>query len=221
MKLRSPALAIDLECIGIGPDPSPDKPAALCVWTAQIVCFSAYDMDGKRALWAYDKTLVDVDPPESVTTFGGVESGELKTLPLDGERGLVVKLIELLDVKYAHGSLVTFNGRGYDLPVFLAAAARCGLPPSRKALEYMRAKRWEQGQHLDLCEIASFNGASQKPSLRAMCAGLGLTDPKAAGDGCRVAEMVAARDGAGLRQYNVGDSLHNAAALRRILSWLD
>lgn len=221
MKLRDPALALDLECIGIGPDIG-DKPAALNVWTAQIVCFSAYDMKARKALWAYDRKLIDVTPAESLEPFVGVEKGELKTLPLEGEAGLVAKLNELLDGRYRESSLVTFNGRGYDLPVMLAAAARCGLPPSKTALAYMRANRYaDDPRHLDLCEIASFRGAAMKPSLRAMCIGLGIGDPKAGGDGCQVDALVKARSGAALRKYSVGDSLHTAAAIKKILAWFD
>jgi hypothetical protein len=221
VKLRNPALALDLECVGIGPDIN-DKPAALCAYTAQIVCFSAYDMAASRALWAYDATLIDIEPRESLESFVGVEHGMLKTLPLDGERGLVVKLTELLDTRYAKGSLVTYNGRGYDLPVMLAAAARSGLPPIRAALRYMRAKRWDDDpQHLDLCEILAHNGAGTKCSLRQACIGLGIGDPKGEGDGANVAELVKARDGVALRKYSVGDSLHTAALQKKIAAWFD
>lgn len=210
MKLRNPALALDLECIGIGPDVN-DKPAALQPWTARIVCASMMLHD-KKKLWLYDSTLVDADKAEGVASFG-----------FKGEAALVTEISQTLDRKLGdqRGCLVTFNGRGYDLPVIIAAMTRHGLKPNAHAMRYMHAKRWEQDPHFDLCEILSYAGATTKPSLRAVCVGLGLADPKAEADGCKVAEWVAARDGNSLRTYNVGDVLACGAIVDKMGHWFE
>lgn len=210
VKLRNPALALDVETIGIGPDG--DKPAALCPWTARIVSVAMLLVQEKRALWLYDGTLVDVtgDVPDT------------NTARCEGEADLVRKCSATMDKRLPGGSLVTFNGRGYDLPVLLAAAARNGLPANRLALRYMYAKRWDDDPlHLDLCEIMAFSGASTKPTLKAACVGLGLADPKAETAGNHVADLVAARNGNALREYNLGDVHALAGLCEKLSDWFD
>ena len=60
MKLRQPALAIDVECIGIGPQIR-DKPPALQPWTARIVCMVALNLESGREFWFFDSSLLDAD----------------------------------------------------------------------------------------------------------------------------------------------------------------
>lgn len=79
------------------------------------------------------------------------------------ERGIIEAVEE--KVREAQ-SVITYNGRGFDVPVLIARAAVCGLVvPAINSLT-VRAT----GRHDDLLDEVSFNRAAPKLPLAALCA---------------------------------------------------
>jgi len=61
------------------------------------------------------------------------------------------------------GTLVTFNGRGFDLPVLEIQALRHGLSlPRYFASGTYRGSRYSDAYHIDLCDFLSNFGAAQR-----------------------------------------------------------
>lgn len=84
--------------------------------------------------------------------------------------------------------LVTFFGKGFDLPVLWAAYRRHGMAVPKFLENERTCKPWES-MHVDLCEILSWNGKARRPSLQEACVAFGVNDPKGSGDGGNVQQL--------------------------------
>src|SRR5262249_44784531 len=81
--------------------------------------------------------------------------------------------------------LVTYNGRGFDLPVIALRALRLGVAMSWYYQGRARHRYSEEG-HLDLCDMLSDHGAARQISLDAVARLIGLPG-KIGGDGSQAA----------------------------------
>lgn len=93
--------------------------------------------------------------------------------------------------------IVTYNGKGFDLPVLLSRAIATGehVPTLAKA-----ARRGHAGFHDDLIELVSFSGAAPRPKLAHVCAAAGIpVKMEASGGG--VAALAAAQDYSRIQRY--------------------
>lgn len=70
--------------------------------------------------------------------------------------------------------IVTFNGRSFDGPFLMLRSAILGLKPTRNLLTY----RYSFKKHCDLAEVVSFHRARQLESLDFWCRRTGLKSPK-------------------------------------------
>lgn len=72
--------------------------------------------------------------------------------------------------------VVTYNGRGFDLPYLMIRSAMLGLQPSRN---FLGGTRYATDPHCDLQEVMSFFGATRSVySLDYWCRRFGITSPK-------------------------------------------
>jgi predicted PolB exonuclease-like 3'-5' exonuclease len=76
-------------------------------------------------------------------------------------------------------TLVTFNGRGFDLPVLEARALKHGLPLSRyfaagEGRSTYRGSRYSDAYHIDLCDLLSNFGACPRNALNLWAKLIGL-----------------------------------------------
>lgn len=77
-------------------------------------------------------------------------------------------------------TLVTFNGRGFDLPVLEARAMKHGLSLSRyfatgQSRNTYRGSRYSDEYHIDLCDyLSNFGAAARKSSLNVLAKLIGL-----------------------------------------------
>ena len=69
--------------------------------------------------------------------------------------------------------LVTFNGRGFDMPVLALRSLRHGVAMSWYYQGRVRHRYTEEG-HLDLCDMLSDHGAARQVSLDAVARLIGL-----------------------------------------------
>jgi len=110
----------------------------------------------------------------------------IETIDFANERAGLRRLFELLD---PGATLVTWNGRGFDVPVLQLAASRQLLFEDNALRTAWMAPRWAI-THADLAELYGRFGGAGRPSLANICKALGI-DAKTQGSGDSVAAMIA------------------------------
>lgn len=127
-----------------------------------------------------------------------------------GEDALLRRVYDLTNTA---ARLVTFNGRGFDLPALIHRAIANGLRVDPYSLIYRAANeyRFKPNAHIDLSEIFTFFGATQRQPLEAYCLGYGIPNPKAHGGGEHAAELTPLQ----LAEYCIGDVMATAELYRR------
>ena len=140
--------------------------------TARVVCIAMLNADTARgqALFIAD----DFEPD-------GDEAGPVEFVPLPDE---VELLTAFWDVAKHYETVVTFNGRGFDVPFIYLRSAVLNVPISRKNwLGY----RFQTEPHCDLAEQLTFynvsgrEGAARRFNLDFYCKAFGIESPKSHG----------------------------------------
>ena len=141
-------------------------------FTAQVVCVAMVNAESCRGQVLYtapDEPAVEApDPP-------------VRYVPCRDEAGLLARFWEIAQ-HYEH--IVTFNGRGFDVPFVYLRSAILNVPISRKDwLGY----RFQTEPHCDLAEQLTFygvsgrEGAARRFNLDFYCKAFGIPSPKAQG----------------------------------------
>lgn len=140
--------------------------------TAQVVCVGMLNADTQRGQVLY---LAD-----DIQEIPG-EAGPVEFVPFPDE---VELLTAFWDVARHYETIVTFNGRGFDVPFMYLRSAVLNVPITRKDwLGY----RFAVEPHCDLAEQLSFynvsgrEGAARKFNLDFYCKAFGIDSPKAQG----------------------------------------
>lgn len=90
--------------------------------------------------------------------------------------------------KYAEKSqrLISFNGRGFDLPYLMIRSALLKIKPSKNLVK----NRYDFSNHIDLLEQLTFYGLTKKFNLDFYCRSFGIDSPKSQGiTGMEVKEL--------------------------------
>lgn len=107
-----------------------------------------------------------------------------------------------------YDELVTFNGRGFDVPFLVIRSAVHGIRPSRDFMSnrYVSMQKFN-AKHIDLQDQLSFYGSvARRGSLHLYCRAFGIESPKAAGvTGDDVRELFEAKRYKDIARYNVRD----------------
>jgi len=106
-------------------------------------------------------------------------------------------------------NLVTWNGRGFDLPVLALRALRHGLPFGWYYRGAGYRYRYSEEGHLDLCDVLSDHGAARMTSLDGAARVIGLPG-KAGVDGSQVEGLFLAGQIEQLRHYCLSDVAQTA-----------
>lgn len=85
----------------------------------------------------------------------------------------------------AYNQVITFNGRGFDLPFLMIRSAFHKIRPSRNLLGY----RYEFQNHCDLLDQLTFYGQSRRYNLDFYTRSFGFRSPKENGDGSKVGNL--------------------------------
>ena len=121
--------------------------------------------------------------PFPFRTFRGGEAipGKVEFVPCADESEL---LVEFWEVAIHYDSIITFNGRGFDVPFIYHRSALLNVPISRKDwLGY----RYQVEPHCDLIEQLTFygvsgrEGAGRRFNLDFYCKAFGIDSPKGHG----------------------------------------
>jgi 3'-5' exonuclease len=141
-------------------------------FTAQVVCIGMLNAESQRGqvLFLADDFEADAG-----------EAGPVEFVPCPDELEL---LTAFWDVAKHYDTVVTFNGRGFDVPFIYLRSAVLNVPISRKDwLGY----RFQTEPHCDLAEQLSFynvsgrEGAARKFNLDFYCKAFGIESPKSQG----------------------------------------
>jgi DNA polymerase elongation subunit (family B) len=140
--------------------------------TAQIVCIAMLNADSLRG-----QVLFTAEDFEEDTA----EGGPVEFMPCADEIEL---LTAFWDVAKHYDEIVTFNGRGFDVPFLYLRSAVLNVPiTKRNWLGY----RYATEPHCDLAEQFTFygvsgrDGAARKFNLDFYCKAFGIDSPKAHG----------------------------------------
>ena len=122
---------------------------SLWPFTAQVVCIAMINADSGKGQVLYQSDDFDEEALESADTEGSVEFA-----PQVDE---VELLTAFWDVAKRYDSIVTFNGRGFDVPFLYLRSALLNVPITRKDwLGY----RYQTEPHCDLAEQFTFYNVS-------------------------------------------------------------
>jgi DNA polymerase elongation subunit (family B) len=141
-------------------------------FTAKIVCIAMLNADTSRG-----QVLYTVPEAPAATD----EAGPVEFVACMDETEL---LTAFWDVARHYESIVTFNGRGFDVPFVYIRSALLRVPISRKDwLGY----RFQTDPHCDLAEQLTFygvsgrDGAARRFNLDFYCKAFGIESPKSHG----------------------------------------
>jgi DNA polymerase elongation subunit (family B) len=141
-------------------------------FTAQVICIAMLNADTSRGQVLF--TAEDYEEDESV-------AGAVEFVPCVDE---VELLTAFWDVAQHYESIVTFNGRGFDIPFLYLRSAVLNVPITRKNwLGY----RYQIEPHCDLAEQLTFygvsgrEGAARRFNLDFYCKAFGIESPKSHG----------------------------------------
>ena len=145
---------------------------SLWPFTAQTVCVAMLNVESSRGQVLF--TTEDYEDDAS-------EAGPVEFVPCMDE---VELLTAFWDVARHYDQVVTFNGRGFDVPFIYLRSALLNVPISRKDwLGY----RYQTEPHCDLAEQLTFygvsgrEGAARRFNLDFYCKAFGIESPKAQG----------------------------------------
>lgn len=140
--------------------------------TGQVVCIAMLNAESLRGQVLF--TADDYDASED-------EAGPVEFVPCVDEMEL---LTAFWDVAKHYEGVVTFNGRGFDVPFIYLRSAVLNVPITRKDwLGY----RFQTEPHCDLAEQLTFynvsgrDGAARRFNLDFYCKAFGIESPKAEG----------------------------------------
>jgi 3'-5' exonuclease len=146
---------------------------SLWPFTSQVVCIAMLNAESCRGQVLF--TAEDFQEAESA------EPGAVEFLPCMDELEL---LTAFWDVARHYENIVTFNGRGFDVPYLYLRSAVLNVPITRKSwLGY----RYQTEPHCDLIEQLTFygvsgrEGAARRFNLDFYCKVFGIESPKAQG----------------------------------------
>jgi 3'-5' exonuclease len=152
-------------------------------FTAQVVCIAMLNADTLRGQALF--RAEDYEPED--------DAGPVEFVPCMDELEL---LTAFWDVARHYEQVVTFNGRGFDIPFIYLRSALLNVPVTRKDwLGY----RFQTTPHCDLAEQLTFynvsgrDGAARRFNLDFYCKAFGIESPKSHGvSGMDVNDLVKA-----------------------------
>ena len=139
--------------------------------------------DDKFPPWPTHRPIV-----ASVLTADQAAYGEwaftIESITFEDERAAIMRIDELL---YGRNCL-TFNGKGFDLPVLTMTAMRASVFDCDNLTNAWSANRY-RGSHIDVADLITNFGSAPRTSLEMLCESLAIP-VKANGHGVDVADML-------------------------------
>ena len=170
---------------------------SLWPFTSQVVCIAMLNAETQRG-----QSLFVAEDFEETND----EKAEVKFIPCADETEL---LTQFWEVAKKYDSVVTFNGRGFDVPFIYLRSALLNVPISKKNwLGY----RYATEPHCDLAEQFTFysvsgrDGAARRFNLDFYCKAFGIESPKSHGvTGSDVTTLMAEKKFHDIAEYCLRD----------------
>jgi hypothetical protein len=152
--------------------------------------------DAKKKLSLYPMTgeviTIGMLNPDTMKGRVLLQSGKDKIAPLE-EDGVLYEagsekeiLSKFWEAVAAYNQVITFNGRGFDIPFLMLRSAIHKVRPSRNLMGY----RYEANNHCDLLEQLTFYGAVRKFNMDSYAKSFGVKSSKEEGiDGSMVGDL--------------------------------
>jgi predicted PolB exonuclease-like 3'-5' exonuclease len=199
---RSPSaeyLVVDIETVPdtsrwTPPDPASGAPAFPPNWAHRIVTIGYMWLDHAYRLERFN-----------IVASAGDDADRR-------ERSLLAAFSEL--VARRRPTLVTYNGRSFDLPVIAMRALCQGVPLGWYYRERNVRARYTEDGHLDLCDWLADHGATRAGSLDSLAKLIGLPG-KVGVDGSQVAGLYEAGDQDAIDRYCLADVAQTALLFLR------
>jgi predicted PolB exonuclease-like 3'-5' exonuclease len=137
-----------------------------------------------------------------------------KLWTIDGdERSILSSLSRYIDEH--RPTLVSFNGRGFDLPVVVLRSLRHGVTLSWYFEEQRYRDRRDERGHLDLCDALALHGAARRSVSLDIASRLVGLPGKVGVDGSQVEPLYRSGKLAEIQRYCLGDVAQTALLLLR------
>ncbi|MCE1189994.1 MAG: ribonuclease H-like domain-containing protein [Ignavibacteria bacterium] len=136
---------------------------SLYPFTAKVVVLGMYSVEKQSAFVWYES-----EPEEEKWVS---EGNTFKGLP---EKELLQKFWDYTD---KIDQLITFNGRGFDIPFLMLRSALLGIRPRKNFL----GNRYDNSRHIDLLEQLSYYKTTKVFNLDFYCHAFGIESPKSKG----------------------------------------
>jgi DNA polymerase elongation subunit (family B) len=174
-----------------------EQQLSLYPFTARVVCIAMLNADTQRGQVLYTADDMEEEP---------AEAAPVEFVPCVDEAEL---LTAFWNVAVHYDTVVTFNGRGFDVPFIYLRSALLNVPITRKDwLGY----RYQTDPHCDLAEQFTFytvsgrDGAAKRFNLDFYCKAFGIDSPKGHGvTGMDVNRLLAAGEHRQIAEYCLRD----------------
>jgi predicted PolB exonuclease-like 3'-5' exonuclease len=130
------------------------------------------------------------------------DDSEIERAYVGTEESILTRTAKALEEAWR---IVTFNGRGFDLPLLVNAYRRNQMDCPDAVSSAWQEYRFKPDRGFDVSDIITGFGATKRPSLAEACIGLGLPNPKVDGDGSDVGELVRNGEFERLKAYCLSD----------------
>lgn len=134
---------------------------SLYPFTAKIVCLAMMNTDTSKTLVLFDKN-----------TQESWESEEENVIYQSATEEEIVSKFWKYSSKAE--KIISFNGRGFDLPFIMMRSAMLKIKPAKNFLK----NRYDSVSHVDLLEQFTFHGLTKKFNLDFYCHAFGVDSPK-------------------------------------------
>ncbi len=197
-----------------GREMTPEEYGALCPPLARVVCIAWLDVAAQQLGACFDAALCAGEWPRSVEV--DAESGVTRVCEIEGCRSEADVLRQFgrrigRHLAQAGAQLVTYNGRGFDLPVLIHRSIKHRVTEGRDLLvKAVTENRYRPLLHVDLQEAVTFSGVSGRWPMAAYAIGYGWRSPKQDMDGALVSGAVQAGRIIDVVRYCAGDVLATA-----------
>ena len=203
-------------------DLAPEHYGALCPPLARVVCIAWLDSAGSLGAF-FDASLCSDAPQQSIVVEDGSSEKprtvECTAQGCESEAEVLQQFGTLVERHFEHvnAQLVTYNGRGFDLPVLVHRAIKHGVTAGRELLTKAAwENRYRPLMHLDLMDVVTFGGAAPRWPMAAYAIGYGFKSPKTDMSGAQVGPAVRAGRLVDVVRYCAGDVLATAHVYQRL-----
>jgi len=175
-----------------GREMTPEAYGGLCPPLARVVCLAWFDA-ARRTLGAFfDGTLGGDPAPASIavpTAGSPPMPASCDLVRCQSEADLLRRFGCIVEQHLGQNNaqLVTYNGRGFDLPVLIHRSVKHRITEGRELLsKAVSENRYRPVMHVDLLDAVTFFGAAPRFPMAAYAIGYGWPSPKQEMDGSQV-----------------------------------